>query len=45
MQRLWAEGVIPDFRRPDGIRVGLSPLSTTHAEAMRGVLAIRAAMG
>lgn len=45
VQRLWAEGVIPDFRRPDGIRVGLSPLSTTHAEAMRGVLAIRAAMG
>lgn len=41
VQRLWERGVIPDFRRPDGIRVGLSPLSTTHAETVRGVLAIR----
>ncbi|MBL3698110.1 kynureninase [Leucobacter luti] len=38
--RLWEDGVIPDFRRPDGIRIGLSPLSTTHAEALRGVVAI-----
>lgn len=43
--RLWEEGVIPDFRYPDGIRLGLSPLSTTHAEALTGVLAIREALG
>jgi kynureninase len=29
---LWQAGVIPDFRRPQGLRVGLSPLSTTFAE-------------
>lgn len=44
VERLWGEGVIPDFRHPDGIRLGLSPLSTTHAEALDGVLAIRAAL-
>ncbi len=42
--RLWAGGVIPDFRFPDGIRLGLSPLSTSHAEALRGVLAVRDAL-
>lgn len=29
---LWQRGVIPDFREPDGIRLGLSPLSTSYAE-------------
>src|SRR5690606_30213486 len=33
-QELWQQGVIPDFRFPDGIRIGLSPLSTTHEEAV-----------
>jgi kynureninase len=42
--RLWEDGVIPDFRYPDGIRLGLSPLSTTYAEALAGVLAIRDAL-
>jgi kynureninase len=42
--QLWAQGVIPDFRFPDGIRIGLSPLSTSHVEAVTGVLAIRDAM-
>ncbi len=41
MPKLWASGVIPDFRRPDGIRLGLSPLSTSFAELEAGVLAIR----
>ncbi|WEK60870.1 MAG: aminotransferase class V-fold PLP-dependent enzyme [Candidatus Microbacterium colombiense] len=43
-QRLWADGIIPDFRFPDGIRLGLSPLSTSHAETVIGVLAIRDAL-
>lgn len=34
---VWARGVIPDFRPPDGIRIGLSPLSTSFAELERGV--------
>lgn len=42
--RLWDDGVIPDFRHPDGIRLGLSPLSTTHAEALAGIVAIRDAL-
>jgi kynureninase len=41
---LWAQDVIPDFRNPDGIRLGLSPLSTTFTEVRVGVLAIREAM-
>ncbi|MGC0363887.1 kynureninase [Rhodococcus sp. 27YEA15] len=40
--RLWDRGIIPDFRRPDGIRLGLSPLSTTFREVYAGVSAIRA---
>jgi kynureninase len=37
---LWARGVIPDFRRPSGLRLGLSPLSTTFAEVESGIRAI-----
>ena len=40
MPALWARGVIPDFRRPTGIRLGLSPLSTSFAEVDLGVRAI-----
>nr|WP_314840989.1 aminotransferase class V-fold PLP-dependent enzyme [uncultured Microbacterium sp.] len=43
-QRLWAQGIIPDFRFPDGIRLGLSPLSTSHVETVTGVLAVRDAL-
>ncbi|MHC9045541.1 kynureninase [Microbacterium saperdae] len=43
-QRLWADGIIPDFRFPDGIRLGLSPLSTSHVETVTGALAIRDAL-
>jgi kynureninase len=39
---LWQRGVIPDFRPPDGIRIGLSPLSTSFSELERGVEAIAA---
>ncbi|MFB2585754.1 kynureninase [Herbiconiux liukaitaii] len=44
MDELWANGVLPDFRAPSGIRLGLSPLSTSFAEvevvieAVRGIL-------
>lgn len=37
---LWARGVIPDFRRPSGLRLGLSPLSTSFTEVEAGIRAI-----
>lgn len=40
-QKLWAQGVIPDFRAPDGLRLGLAPLSTSFAEVARGLAAVR----
>jgi kynureninase len=42
--RLWAQGVIPDYRNPDAIRIGLAPLSTTFAEVYRGLSALRDAI-
>lgn len=39
--KLWAQGIIPDFRGPDGIRIGLSPLSTSFAEVELGIWGIR----
>jgi kynureninase len=33
-------GVIPDFRRPDNIRIGVCPLSTTFAELHAAVVAL-----
>ena len=30
-------GVIPDFRAPDSIRLGLSPLTTSFAQVRRAV--------
>lgn len=41
-ERLWKRGVIPDFRSPDGIRIGLAPLSTSFADVYRGLAALRA---
>jgi kynureninase len=38
--RLWAAGVIPDFRAPDGIRLGLAPLSTSFTEVLDGMLVL-----
>jgi kynureninase len=40
-QRLISAGVIIDFRPPDGIRVGLSPLTTGFAETWRAMRIIR----
>lgn len=34
---LWRRDVIPDFREPDGIRLGLSPLSTSYAEVAQAL--------
>jgi len=39
---LWARGVIPDFRAPDGLRIGLSPLSTSFVELYDAMEVIRA---
>ncbi|WP_137122241.1 kynureninase [Segeticoccus rhizosphaerae] len=40
-EALWERGVIPDFREPDGIRIGLSPLSTTFAEVEQALAIMR----
>ena len=40
VERLWAQGVIPDFRHPSGVRIGLSPLSTSFVEVERGIRAL-----
>jgi kynureninase len=39
--RLWELGVVPDFRPPDGLRIGLSPLSTSFDELYRGLAVVR----
>jgi kynureninase len=38
---LWQQDVIPDYRDPDGLRIGLSPLSTSFEETYRGMVAVR----
>jgi kynureninase len=38
---LWAADVIPDYRDPHGLRIGLSPLSTSFDEVRRGMEAVR----
>jgi kynureninase len=37
---LWADGIIPDYRNPDGIRFGLSPLSTSFTEVAVAIDAV-----
>ncbi len=41
---LWQQDVIPDYRDPDGLRIGLSPLSTSFQEVRRGLDAVRDAL-
>ena len=43
-QVLWRQDMIPDYRDPAGLRLGLSPLSTSFEEVARGFEAIRAAL-
>ncbi|HEY1135708.1 MAG TPA: aminotransferase class V-fold PLP-dependent enzyme [Nocardioides sp.] len=38
--RLWERDVIPDYRDPDGLRVGLAPLSTSYGEVHAGLSAV-----
>jgi len=38
---LWERDVIPDYRDAGGLRVGLSPLSTSYDEVDRGIAAVR----
>ncbi|MBC2933262.1 kynureninase [Nocardioides sp. zg-1228] len=41
---LWQRDVIPDYRDPGGLRIGLSPLSTSFEEVERGVAAVAEAL-
>ena len=36
-ERLIERDVIPDFRQPDGIRLGLAPLTTSFVDVRRGI--------
>jgi kynureninase len=38
---LWERGVLPDYRRPDGLRIGPAPLSTSFTELHRGLATLR----
>lgn len=38
--RLWEGDVIPDYRDPQGLRIGLSPLSTSFTETLVGLHAV-----
>ena len=39
-RQLWRQDVIPDFREPDGLRLGLSPLSTSYTEVAEALARI-----
>ena len=43
--RLWELGVLPDFREPDSIRLGLAPLSTRFVEVYRSVRVLADLLG
>lgn len=42
--RLWQDDVIPDYRDPGGLRIGLAPLSTSFAETLTGLRAVAEAV-
>ena len=42
--RCGTSDVLPDYRDPDGLRIGLSPLSTSFDEVRRGMEAVRATL-
>jgi len=42
---LAAKGVVPDFRRPDGIRIGLAPLTTRFVDVYDGLVVLRDLLG
>jgi len=44
-QRLIDDGVIPDFRTPDVIRLGLSPLTTRFVDVYDGLDRLRRMLG
>jgi kynureninase len=44
VRTLWERDVIPDYRDPGGLRIGLSPLSTSFDELERGMDAVRQVM-
>ncbi|XVU23679.1 kynureninase [Actinoplanes sp. CA-054009] len=41
LEPLWSAGVIPDYRRPDGLRIGPAPLSTSFTEVHHGLSTLR----
>jgi kynureninase len=41
LEPLWERGVLPDYRRPDGLRIGPAPLSTSFTELHRGLATLR----
>ena len=41
VQALTDGGVVPDFRNPDGVRIGLAPLTTRFTDVHDGLLSLR----
>ena len=41
VEALWQRDVLPDYRDPGGLRIGLSPLSTSYDELERGIEQVR----
>ena len=41
VQALTDRGVVPDFRNPDGVRVGLAPVTTRFTDVHDGLLSLR----
>src|SRR4051812_4174999 len=45
LDRLWERGVLPDYRDPDCLRLGMSPLSTSFTEVAEGLAVIAEELG